>query len=341
MFKVAGYSFVGQRKKTNQDSCLAEVAMTPFGDTCLLAVCDGVGGLSAGEIASSSVIHWLDRWFVESYPALLEALRNDVDSLFGRVQSQWESGLIELNAALRSYGRSSNNQLGTTFTAILFFQDSYLIGHVGDCRVYCFAKDGMEVLTTDQTWVAREMARGNITPEQARSHPKKNVILQSIGTQADVQVVFSRGKDIAENIYMVCCDGFRNELFDDELQGAFGSLGNASGKELYNACEALANLVMSRGEYDNITAVAASCRNGTDYAFDQQVSDDTTITLNPITIDVEALLPKPAEMTTYIDSSPEDDDSDDTPDSAPSHEVHPDLEYFPDMTVVLDEEEAD
>ena len=340
MYKVAGYSFVGQRKKTNQDSCLAEVAVTPFGDTCLLAVCDGVGGLSAGEIASSSVIRWLDEWFVETYPTLLEALHDDVDALFGRVQSQWESGLIELNAALRSYGRTTSNQLGTTFTAILFFHDHYVIGHVGDCRVYCFSRDGMSILTDDQTWVAREMARGNITPEQARSHPKKNVILQSVGTQADIQPVFSRGGVSVEDIYMVCCDGFRNELFDDELQGAFGGLGNASEKELYTACEVLADLVMSRGEYDNITAVAVSCQSGMDYAFDQQAPADVTGIMNPITIDVENLLPKPADMTTNMDPL-EDDSSDEKQEPPFADNAHPDLDYFPDMTTVLGEEEAE
>ncbi|MBR3326121.1 MAG: serine/threonine-protein phosphatase [Atopobiaceae bacterium] len=338
MYRVAGYSYIGLRKKTNQDSCCAEVAMTPYGDTALFAVCDGVGGLSAGEMASCSVIRWLERWFETSYPSLMESLHENVDALFDHVQLDWETGLLQLNAALRTYGRTTGNSLGTTFTAILFFQGRYVIGHVGDCRVYRFFNGSeMEILTDDQTWVAREVARGNISPEQARSHPKKNVILQSVGTQTELQPVFTRGDSFACDLYMVCCDGFRNELFDDELIGAFGGLGTASEKELYAACEALADLAMSRNEADNITAVAATFQPGTDYAFSHQNPASVTSVMNPITVRVEEITPEEVEVTTSLEPLTEETIARARAE-AQAASAHSDLDTFLDVTTVLGED---
>lgn len=293
MFRVAAYSNVGLRKKTNQDSCCAEVAVTPYGDTALLAVCDGVGGLSSGEYASATVVHWLVDWFETSYATVLGELHNDVESLFDRVRVEWDNGLFTLNQVLRTYGRRHDTKLGTTCTVMLLYAGHYCIAHVGDTRVYRFSQGEMDVLTDDQTWVAQELARGNITLEQARSHPKKNVILQSIGTQTELQPVYYRGETNVGETYVVCCDGFRNELFDDELIHAFGRSTNVSKQVIYDACADLAELVMARNEHDNITAVGLSIT--TDGAYDLSVSYETEAVLHA---DEEAYVP--AEATTYL-----------------------------------------
>lgn len=273
MFRVGAHTDIGPRKKSNQDSCCAEVAQTPYGETALLAVCDGVGGLSSGELASASVINWLTTWFETAYPALLSAHANDIGALFDRVQAMWEQGLYQMNDALRGYGRDNDAQLGTTCSVILLFQGSYLIVHVGDSRVYRFSENRMDILTIDQTWVAQEVARGNIPPEKARTHPKRNVILQSVGTQSELQPVFSRGGYQEGDAFMVCCDGFRNELFDDELLDAFGRLQEASDMDIHNVIAGIIKLVLGRGERDNITAVACSVQPGDDYAAPQTVQE--------------------------------------------------------------------
>ena len=338
MYRAAGYSNVGLRKKTNQDSCIAEVAVTPYGDTALLAVCDGVGGLSSGELASYSVVRWLSDWFEARYPVLLESLHDNTETLLDRTQDEWERGFDSLNAELRKYGRISDTRLGTTCTAALFFNNRFLVGHIGDCRLYRFSEDSsMEILTDDQTWVAREVARGTITPEQARNHAKKNVILQSIGTQDYLQTVFSRGTAAEGDVYMVCCDGFRNELFDDELTEEFGALSNGTEQDIYNACARLADLVMSRNEHDNITAVAMCCAPGADYDLSpQHVSPDTTTAMKPIVVFDGSLSEDEMEKTTDLGSV--DDAA--TPRAAtpdPS-DAHPDIDAFSEMTIVFDSE---
>lgn len=231
----------------------------------MLSVCDGVGGLASGELASASVINWLTTWFETAYPQLLATYAADSGMLFDQVQNAWEQGLYKMNDVLRTYGRDNDTQLGTTCTTILLYQGSYLIVHVGDSRVYRFSEGRMDILTIDQTWVAQEVARGNIPPEKARSHPKRNVILQSVGTQSELQPVFSRGSYQMGDAFMVCCDGFRNELFDDELIDAFGRLQESTERTIEDIIGQIIQLVLNRGERDNITAVACSVQPGDDY----------------------------------------------------------------------------
>lgn len=265
MFRVSAHTDIGPRKKTNQDSCCAEVALTPHGSAALLAVCDGVGGLASGELASASTVEWLVQWFETVFSKYILSEPFDASGMFDQVQRDWEQGLYKMNDALRAYGRKNDAQLGTTCTAILLVENSYIIVHVGDSRVYRFSHGHMEILTTDQTWVAQEVARGNIPPERARFHPKRNVILQSVGTQSDLQPVFYRGSYCEGDTFMLCCDGFRNELFDDELIDAFGELQQSSESAIHESIAQLISLVLNRGERDNISAVVCSVQPGEEY----------------------------------------------------------------------------
>ena len=155
MFRVAAHTDIGPRKKSNQDSCCALVAKTQYGDCALLSVCDGVGGLASGELASASVVNWLTSWFENTFPQQLVTYGYDAGYLFDAVQETWEKGLYKMNDALRGYGRDNDAQLGTTCTTILLFRGSYLIVHIGDSRVYRFSGGRMDILTIDQTWVAQ------------------------------------------------------------------------------------------------------------------------------------------------------------------------------------------
>lgn len=315
MYRVAAYSNIGLRKETNQDSCFAEVATTPYGDVALACVCDGVGGLASGELASCSMIYWLVNWFETRCPLLLEERNGDLEGLLDAVQIEWESGALQVNDALRSYGREHNASLGTTLTAILVFRGRYLIIHIGDTRVYRFAAGQMQQLTDDQTWVARELARGAITPAQARNHPRKNVILQSVGTQSDLQPVFLRGDDAEGTTYMICCDGYRNELFDDEIQATFAPLVNADEDTMARTLSEVADLVMGRRELDNISAVVLSHQPGAVYS--EAATPDVFADLREIDMSSDADLTflEPAEHTTDLDAptQPVAASSDDAP----------------------------
>ena len=319
MFRIAAYSDIGPRKQSNQDSCLAVVAQTPFGETAMLAVCDGVGGLSSGEVASGTVVGWLANWFETQYPRHLATCERSIDTLFAGVQEEWAQGLYGLNDRLRNYGRDNDTQLGTTCTAVLLVGGYYIIVHVGDTRVYRFSKGSANVLTIDQTWVAQEVARGNIPPEDARRHPKRNIILQSVGTQSELEPVFVRGSYDPGDSFMVCCDGFRNELYDEDLIDAFGNLQNATEAEMHAACERMVGVAIQRGERDNITVVVASNQQEGVPAEQPAGNDEGTSVLGSMEDDATTSLPQiddADEETTILPlaapaaPAPADDDED-------------------------------
>ena len=162
-FAATADTDIGISKNTNQDSVLIKHASYDGGEVLLAVICDGMGGLARGELASATVIRAFAKWFDEELPYELENV--DLKVIGGK----WSLMLKDLNVhileASKKYCRSGE-AMGTTFTGILFVGDQYVIAHVGDTRVYQITSD-MKQLTTDQTFVAREVSRGTMTLEQA------------------------------------------------------------------------------------------------------------------------------------------------------------------------------
>ena len=127
----------GIKKKINQDSLLVRSAMTKEGEILLAAVCDGMGGLEKGEVASGEVIRALARWFEETLPLLLsgEQEKKGVGERRKRaIAKSLESLIQEENQMISVYGKEKNLLLGTTVSAVLLIAGWYLIVHVGDSR---------------------------------------------------------------------------------------------------------------------------------------------------------------------------------------------------------------
>ena len=176
-YNVALHTDVGIRKETNQDSLCVRQAETDKGLILFAVLCDGMGGLAKGEVASATVITAFARWFEEELPRQLAK-----STYLEDVRYRWERLIKELNQNIADYGRANHIQLGSTITALIIFEDGrYLIGHVGDTRAYKITNTAMEILTQDQTVVAREIRMGRLTPEQAERDPRRNVLLQCIG----------------------------------------------------------------------------------------------------------------------------------------------------------------
>lgn len=249
----AFHTDVGIKKKTNQDSLLIKEADTSAGKILLMTICDGMGGLDKGEVASASVIQAFNQWFERGLPTILTA-----DNRMEATKQQWNAIIERMNNEITNYGVSKGIQLGTTVTALLILEDgSYLIGHVGDTRVYRITDSKVDILTQDQTFVAREIREGRMTPEQAKIDPRRNTLLQCVGASPRVEVDYQEGKAQKDEIYMLCCDGFRHVLTNEEIQM------NLSPKVCVNADIAKNQLVYlietnkQRREEDNITALLA------------------------------------------------------------------------------------
>ncbi len=255
MLTVAARTFVGSVKTVNQDAYCVLVGQAGPQEVGLLAVCDGVGGLSSGELASSVAVRELSRWFEGGVARGLADGASMGGLALPDVRRLWTGYFEDLNGRMWAYSQSLNVRMGTTFTGAVLVEGGFVVGHVGDCRAYRLGPDGAELLTRDQTLVQRELDAGRISAEQARRHPQASVILQALGAQEAIAPAFSFGEMAPGDTLLICSDGLHRRL--DEVD--FALLAEAEGTEeaLLDALDTLIARAIDRGEKDNITAVCA------------------------------------------------------------------------------------
>ena len=162
-FIVSARTDIGLTKTTNQDSLSMRVVNTSLGRMVFAVLCDGMGGLDKGEVASASVIRAFDDWLKRDFPKLCSVPIED-----SVIREQWNDIVNEQNNKIKAYGACHGVRLGTTVVAMLLTQNRYYILNVGDSRAYEIS-DGIKQITDDQTFVAREVALGNMTEEQAKN----------------------------------------------------------------------------------------------------------------------------------------------------------------------------
>jgi len=231
--EAAGRTDVGQVRTSNEDA---------FGycvEDGVFALCDGMGGAAAGEVASRIAVDTLieslcDARSQENRRKVLEEAIADANE---RVHAR-----AEQEVALRG--------MGTTLVALAIGGDHALIGHVGDSRCYLFRKGKLIRKTLDHSLVDEQVRLGQLTQYEAEHSPLRNVITRAIGTQVSVSA------DIGEldlkhgDILLLCSDGLTRELPDDKIATILGADGH-----LEELCSQLVNSAKAAGGHDNITAV--------------------------------------------------------------------------------------
>ena len=228
---------------------LIEQARTEKGNVLFAAVCDGMGGLQKGELASATLINRLSDWFYQELPAILyNGLQPD------ELRTSWERLAVSENDRIASYGASSGYGLGTTCVTFLAFENVYYIMCVGDSRVYLLS-DQIYQLTKDQSYVQREIDLGRMTPQQAAVDPQRSVLLQCIGASPVVEPDFFAGSLAPNQCYMLCSDGFSHMLAPQEIYDCLSPQAAVGTDIMKNNLAYLTNLAMSRGEKDNISAL--------------------------------------------------------------------------------------
>jgi PPM family protein phosphatase len=250
-FLTAHHTDVGIKKKTNQDAMLLKTAKTPKGPVGLFIICDGMGGLSHGELASATVIRGMAEWFDAEMPRLSHS-----EHIEEEIYSELEKCINQLNQKILNYGETSKVKLGTTMTALLIVHHKYYIAQIGDSRAYSIS-NSINQLTKDQTLVAREVARGNITEEQAKIDPRRNVLLQCVGATKEIEIDFSTGDVKANTVFMLCSDGFYHQISEEELALNLNPETIKNDQQLRGKVVQLVELVKARKEVDNISVVAA------------------------------------------------------------------------------------
>lgn len=246
---ISASTDIGNTKKTNQDSLNVKVITIGGEQVAFAVLCDGMGGLEKGELASASVVHAYEKWVLERLPALLSAgLRDDI------LRKEWEGIAGLCNEKIKDYGRRSAISLGTTAAVLLLTRERYYIMNVGDSRVYEIAGQ-LSVLTRDQTVVAREVEQGLLSLEQARSDPRRSVLLQCIGSSEEVYPDFFFGEPKAGAVYMLCSDGFRHEITEAEIWEGFQPQTMLSAEQMKENELRLIALNKLRQERDNISVI--------------------------------------------------------------------------------------
>ncbi len=240
-------SDVGRKRKGNEDSFFVNPEHN------LYVVADGMGGHAAGEVASKVAVDAINEFVV------LTSGDADITWPFGLDDSISYDG-NRLKTAIRFANRkvleatrekSEYEGMATTVAAVLVDGKSANLGHVGDSRVYLVRGGKVEQLTSDHSWVNEQILSGVISPDQARSHPLRNVVTRALGGKPDLQVDMQVHKIEPGDVLLLCSDGLTTMVTDEDIARI---VGEAMG-DVEKAAKALVAAANARGGEDNITVL--------------------------------------------------------------------------------------
>lgn len=246
-FIISASTDAGNVKSTNQDSVSIQLLEAGGQQLVFAVLCDGMGGLQKGELASASVIQAFRRWQEERLQVLLHTGLQDND-----IRQEWTGLIEECNEKIKAYGWEHGVKLGTTATIMLMTPQRYYVANVGDSRAYALQTQVTQ-LTRDHTVVAREMELGYLTPEQAETDPRRSVLLQCVGASEQVYADFFFGTPQNDAVYFLCSDGFRHKITQEEMLIYLAPYGMNSQENMQQNEQALIRMIKERGERDNIT----------------------------------------------------------------------------------------
>ncbi len=238
---------VGTVKSVNQDSLTIKIADSKWGTICLAVVCDGLGGLTCGEIASGSVIMEFERWFKHNF-------HKEDKWTTEKIQKSWGETISAVNKRLICYGASNGFEMGTTVTVVLFIENKYHVMHVGDCRLYEL-ENRCKQITKDQTLISQEVEAGRITEREALTDNRRNILLQCVGTKENMIPCFFEGEIKSNTHYLLCSDGFRNNITEKEIYKFCNPKRSYKQQDMKKNLNYLVELNKKRGEKDNISAI--------------------------------------------------------------------------------------
>lgn len=241
MIKVHGITDVGLVRKNNQDAYAAKDQISSGHAVCV--VCDGMGGAAGGQLASRIAVS-----------TFMEEMENRLTSSMSPEQLQDVSArAVSLaNQAIRDAAGASPeyNGMGTTLVSAVSYEGGAVITNVGDSRAYHIGHGGITRITRDHSLVERMVERGDITAEEARRHPNRNVITRALGPDIDAECDGYICPMAAGDYLLLCTDGLVNTVNDQEM--LFEVLHSGS---LEQALEHLLRIARDRGAPDNVTAV--------------------------------------------------------------------------------------
>jgi len=230
-----GRTDVGSHRSNNEDAYVSDP------ERGLLALADGMGGAASGEVASGIFADTVRERFSAGPPSSLEEAEELVRGTF-----------LLANRRIRDLAARApeHKGMGCTGEVVVFTDDRYVVGHVGDSRVYLFRGGRLRQVTKDHSFVQEQVDRGLLTPAQARVHACRNMLLRAIGIHDSPAVDLISGKAYPDDLILLCSDGLTDMVGDLLIEERLESdllLGEKAERLVRDACNS--------GGYDNVTIV--------------------------------------------------------------------------------------
>ena len=248
-------SDVGKARCIDEDSVLSiEINSLSESQTrkrILLLIADGMGGHNKGEVASRIAAQAVANRIIKTLMSPSE---------IGPITYHRElsEAINAANTEILNYATKNPDceGMGTTISLAIIDGNKLHTAHVGDSRIYVINKGEIRQITRDHSYVQELIDQEEITPEEAKNHPQKNVITRVVGYYSEINADVGTLLINADDFVLLCCDGLPNHVEDEEIKRIL--LRNTNPKK---ACDELIALANSRGGTDNISVIIASAKN--------------------------------------------------------------------------------
>ncbi len=243
-------SDIGTTRKTNQDRVYAKKIKTNLGTAFMGIVCDGMGGLACGEVASSTAIRNFSEWFEDEFRYISGESCNAEN-----ISAQWERLIESVQMELEEYGVQNKVSVGTTLSALLIVSGIYYIAQIGDSRIYLLRGGALKHVTTDHSYVMELAEKGLMTYDEACVSKQKNVLTRCIGSDERFGADFFCGEALLGDGFVISSDGFHGSVTDDEMSRILSRIFSGGARDFKAEINCAVKEKIRRGEKDNISVI--------------------------------------------------------------------------------------
>ncbi len=212
-------------------------------DGLLMLVCDGMGGAAAGEVAARVAAESIKRQLV-----------GDGERVAAHPTQSLQEAVADANRAVRAEvaAHPEKKGMGTTCTAAVVLRQSLVVANVGDSRAYLLRDGRLHPLTRDQSVVSKLLETGALRPEQAEHHPLRHVLLQAVGTSAQIAPAMTEIDLQKGDRILICSDGLHGCVSNERIEAVLRDT-----PEVADATHKLVQLALDAGGPDNVTVLVA------------------------------------------------------------------------------------
>ena len=246
--EVANVSDVGCKRPHNEDSTASNEALG------ILVLADGMGGYKAGEVASAIAVTGI-------YNDVVSGLKNSNPAGIDEDSGLDHHSILIRNAVNRAnssiYNTAQTDEqcqgMGTTVVAVITYDNSISIAHVGDSRLYRIRSGDFKQITKDHSLIQELIDRGLFSPEEAEKNAPKNLVTRALGIDAKVEIDVIEDKLVNGDIYLLCSDGLTDMVKDEEIHLTLSKYS----ANLAHAADNLVEIAKKYGGKDNISVILA------------------------------------------------------------------------------------